>query len=100
MNDAVTDLGDTTSMLPMKSLIIGKVTEVAPWKENFYTTVVTPSPDQYSSPGRVSIRSKRTWAKTGQEVEVEVLIGGYTSQIEKEDGSKIYIVNNTLDLLE
>lgn len=91
---------------PMEVLVKGRVESSRRHNDARYTRIATPSPDPYSRPQIVELRSKSVIGQRGDEVAVTGKLGGYTGKpfkfTDKETGEIVQgqSVTMTLDLVE
>jgi hypothetical protein len=74
-------------------LIGGKVVEVRPASGSIYTQVILPAPDEYTSPQRVEIVSKRRIGNKDDQITQVCDLGGFLGRefttTDKDTGEKV-----------
>lgn len=106
MNAVATPVATTAKMIPMQVLVVGRVDAVRRHDKTIYTRIITPSPDPYSRPQTVEIRSKQRLGQPGDQVTQLGLLGGYARKpfpsTDKETGETTMVtpVDMTLDAVE
>ncbi|WP_293932754.1 hypothetical protein [Iodobacter sp.] len=60
-----------------RTLLAGRVNAVRKSEDVVFTELTLPSPDAYSQPATVEIRSRKRLGQVGETVEVSVVCGGY-----------------------
>lgn len=91
---------------PMEVTIRGRIEATRLHDKTRYTKITTPSPDAYSRPQTVEIRSRAVLGQRGEEVTVLAKLGGYSRKpfksTDKETGEITLVtpVDHTLDLVE
>lgn len=91
---------------PMEVLVKGRIEAVRRHDQSRYTRVATPSPDPYSRPQIIEVRSKSLIGQKGDEVAITGKLGGYVGKpfkfTDKETGEigTGQSVTMTLDLVE
>lgn len=88
MSTAVNQL---PGLKPMEVIVEGKVLRVRRFQAQvFFTTVITPAPDEYSRPSVVEVRSKERVGDPEQKVRLRCKVGGYEGRayraVDKETG--------------
>lgn len=90
----VTDLGTKNSAPSGQVSITGKVSSAVQAGQNWFTRIMMPATDEYSSPNTVEVRSERSWTSQGNVVTCVAAVGGYT----RKSGDSVFC-NNTLDYI-
>ena len=67
-------------------MVSGRVVESRQYDGRHYTTVRTPAPDPFTSPGNVEIASPAALGSPGSDVEVLCNVGGYVERFKRNDG--------------
>ncbi len=90
----------------MQVTIKGKIDASRRHESKHYTRLITPSPDAYSRPQVVEIRSNQKLGQRDDEITVDCKLGGYTRKAyratDKDTGETAMVtpVDLTLDALE
>jgi hypothetical protein len=95
--------------LPAKAgevLIKGKIVQGRRFEKRWFTQVVMPAHDEFSSPQQVELRSAHSLGAVGELISVRCRLGGYLGRsyevTDKESGEvrRIRNVNMTLELID
>jgi hypothetical protein len=90
----------------MHVFVKGKIDASRRHDQTRYTRVITPSPDAYSRPQLIEVRSKKQLGDKGDEISITCTLGGYTRKpfkvTDRDTGeiSTVTPVDHTLDLIE
>lgn len=89
------------TLKPMETLIRGRIEEVKKHEKDFFTRVICPALDAYSTPAIIELKSDQRLGERGDEITTIARVGGYRSyfqSLDKETGeiSKRSKVNLTL----
>lgn len=90
---------------PMRVVVVGKVERCRRHEGRWYTAVLVPAEDEYSSPARVEVRSRERLGGEGDPVRVTCRLGGYARRpwrmTDEETGETrmVYPVVMTLDAI-
>jgi len=102
----VSQSGKAPKVIPMRVTIEGRIDAMRRWDGVRYTRVITPSPDRYTRPQVVELRSKAQLGERGEEITVAAVLGGFLRKsfqaTDKDTGERTLVtpVEMTLDVLE
>ena len=94
------------SVQPMLVRVAGKIDESRVYDGNYYSKLITPAIDEYSSPSVVEVRSRRSLGTVGDVVDIFCNLGGYRAKsytyVDKQTNEKVTRnpVNLTLQHVE
>lgn len=98
--------GIRAQIKPMEVTISGRIEEVQRFEGIYATRIITPAPDEYSSPQNVKVRSKTRIGSRDELVTITARLGGYKRKpfkaTDKESGEIVNVipVDMTLDLVD
>lgn len=87
-------------------IVHGRIEEVQRYEGTYRTRIICPAPDSFSSPQKISIRSKTRLGSRDELVTASCRLGGYQRKpyrvTDKETGEQVNVipVDMTLDFLE
>lgn len=89
MSNPIPESKPTLSMKPNTAMIVGKCTQVQRrliGSENLYLhLVITPAPDEYTSPGILEVQSRKKLCEKDENVRALVLVTGYRNNFKATD---------------
>jgi hypothetical protein len=95
------DAGAVAQKLALNQAIIrGRVLEVKRSDTGCFTAITLPSPDLYSQPQAVEVRSKNLIGRPSEDVTLRVMLGGFRRGYQDKHGEKAYATNITLTAVE
>jgi len=102
----MTQAGKPAKVVPMRVTIQGRIEAMRSWGGVRHTRIITPSPDPYTRPQTVEVRSKEKLGERGDEITITAQLGGFLRKsfvvIDKNTGetSTVTPVDMTLDALD
>ncbi|OQS46892.1 hypothetical protein B0T49_06950 [Chromobacterium violaceum] len=68
------------SLGPNQCVVVGRIKERRAHGGHVFTTIIQPAPDEYSMPGIVEVRSKKSLGQAGDDVRQLCQCSGYTNK--------------------
>ncbi len=84
-----------------QAVLAGRIDAITPVETGgYFTRLILPAPDQFTSPAYVEVQSKQRLGQVGEDTRVTVQVRGARNDFQRKNGSEAKSARNYLHVIE